>query len=206
MLEIVYRKPDELKPYENNPRYNEEAVEVVMESIKEFGFKVPILIDEDDVIVAGHTRLKASKRLAMKEVPTIQIADLTEDQIKAFRLADNKVAEYAEWDLPRLELEILNIGMDLSPFGFELEDQLEEDTKTKENRKYLEQMEIKAFEHHDYIVFVFDNQMDWLNIVNEFGLKRVDAGYGKNVKIGLGRVINGKELVERLRHKNSDSK
>lgn len=123
-MEIVYKKVSELKPYENNPRNNDNAVEYVANSIKEFGFKVPIVIDKDNVIVTGHTRLKASEKLGLKEVPCIIASDLTEEQIKAYRLADNKVSEVAEWNLNLLgeELDgILNIDMESFGFG-DLED------------------------------------------------------------------------------------
>ena len=92
-MEIVYKKVNELIPYKSNPRINDEAVEYVKNSIKEFGFKVPIVIDKNNVIIAGHTRLKASLELGLKEVPCIIADDLSEEQIKAFRLADNKVSE-----------------------------------------------------------------------------------------------------------------
>ena len=97
-MEIVYKKIDELIPYENNPRFNDDAVEYVAKSIKEFGFKVPIVIDKDGVIVAGHTRYKASIELGLDEVPCIIADDLNEEQVKAFRLADNKVSDYSIWN------------------------------------------------------------------------------------------------------------
>ena len=105
-MNVVNLSIDELKPYKNNPRFNDQAVEAVMNSIKEFGFKVPIVVDKNNVIVAGHTRYKASKRLGLKEVPCIIADDLTDEQIKAFRLADNKVSELAEWDKDLLNLEL----------------------------------------------------------------------------------------------------
>lgn len=91
-------KVKDLKPYENNPRFNDDAVEPLVKSIKEFGFKVPIIVDKDNVIVAGHTRYKASLELNLKEVPCIIADDLTKEQIKAFRLADNKVSDYSIWN------------------------------------------------------------------------------------------------------------
>lgn len=91
-MQIVQKKVKDLKPYERNPRRNEEAVKYVKASIQEFGFKVPIVIDADGVIVAGHTRLKAAKELGMEEVPCIVADDLTPEQVKAFRLADNQVS------------------------------------------------------------------------------------------------------------------
>ena len=95
-MKIVEKKLDEIKPYENNPRFNDDAVQYVANSIKEFGFKVPIVIDKDNTIVAGHTRYKASLLLGLDKVPCIVADDLNEEQIKAFRLADNKVSEKAE--------------------------------------------------------------------------------------------------------------
>jgi site-specific DNA-methyltransferase (adenine-specific) len=112
-------KVEELQPYAGNPRKNDVAVKAVAESIKNFGFKVPITIDKEGVIVTGHTRLRAAIKLGMKEVPVIRLDDLNEDQIKAFRLVDNKVAEIAEWDVEALIKELNEIEMDLSIFGFE---------------------------------------------------------------------------------------
>ena len=109
----------ELKEYENNPRNNEAAVDAVAKSIEEFGFKVPIVITSEHVIIAGHTRLKASKKLGLTEVPCIIADDLTDEQIKAFRLADNKTAELASWDFSKLEDELASIEMDMGQFGFE---------------------------------------------------------------------------------------
>lgn len=114
---------NELLEYDNNPRNNEDAIDAVANSIKEFGFKVPIVIDSKNVIIAGHTRLLASKRLGLESVPCIIADDLTDKQIKAFRLADNKTAELASWDLSKLEEELLNIDIDMLQFGF---DELEE--------------------------------------------------------------------------------
>ena len=118
-MQIVLKKIDEIIPYENNPRKNDEAVDYVARSIKEFGFKVPIIIDKDNIIVTGHTRLKAAKQLGLKEVPTIMADDLTEEQIKAFRLADNKVSEFANWDFDLLNFELDDISnINMEDFGF----------------------------------------------------------------------------------------
>ena len=119
-MNIQMLKLSDIKPYEKNPRKNNEAVKYVAKSIKEFGFKVPIVIDKDNVIIAGHTRYKAAKRLKMKEVPTIIADDLTDEQVKAFRLADNKVAEKAEWDFDLLPFELDDIvNIDMAEFGFD---------------------------------------------------------------------------------------
>lgn len=110
----------QLKPYEKNPRNNEKAVDKVAESIKEFGFKVPLVIDKDNVIVAGHTRYKAAQQLGLTKVPCLIADDLTDEQVKAYRLADNKVAEFSEWDFELLQEELEELSnFDLGLFGFE---------------------------------------------------------------------------------------
>ena len=127
-MNIVMMKISDIKEYENNPRKNDSAVDAVASSIRSFGFKVPIIIDSNNVIIAGHTRLKASKKLGYQEVPCLIADDLTDEQVKAFRLADNKVAELAEWDLDKLNEELNFIAMDMEQFGFEdLEKDLERD-------------------------------------------------------------------------------
>jgi DNA modification methylase len=118
-MNIVMKSVQVLQEYENNPRNNDEAIKAVANSIKEFGFKVPIVITSDNVIIAGHTRLKASVSLGLTEVPCIIADDLNEEQIKAFRLADNKTAELATWDLSKLEEELSELDMDMLQFGFE---------------------------------------------------------------------------------------
>ena len=97
----------EIHPYAKNPRKNDEAVSAVAASIREFGFLVPLVIDRNHEIVAGHTRYRAAKQLGMKDVPCVIADELTEDQIKAFRLADNKVGALASWDMDLLPLELL---------------------------------------------------------------------------------------------------
>lgn len=126
-MEIIEKKLEELKPYENNPRKNDEAVDYVANSIKEFGFKVPIVIDKNNVIVTGHTRYKASQKLGLKTVPCIIADDLTDEQIKAFRLADNKVSDFSLWDNKKLLQELDEINSDIFT-GF-TESELFEDIK-----------------------------------------------------------------------------
>ena len=121
-MDIVEKGIKDIKPYEKNPRKNDSAVEAVANSIKEFGFKVPIVIDKDNVIVCGHTRYKAAKKLGIDKVPCVIADDLTDEQIKAYRLADNKVSELAEWDIDLLGEELDGIfDIDMSDFGFDIE-------------------------------------------------------------------------------------
>lgn len=110
----------DVHPYARNPRKNDEAVKNVAASIREFGFLVPLVIDANHEIVAGHTRYKAAKSLGMKTVPCVIADELTEDQIRAFRLADNKVGEMAGWDMDLLPLELADIAMPMADFGFEV--------------------------------------------------------------------------------------
>lgn len=105
-------------PYKNNPRNNKKAIQYVANSIKEFGFKQPIVVDKNNVIICGHTRFEAAKLLNLKEVPVIIANDLTEKQVKAYRLADNKVAEMAKWDMKALDLELSDLEFDMTEFGF----------------------------------------------------------------------------------------
>lgn len=144
-IEITMRKIEELTPYENNPRNNDMAVDAVAESIKQFGFKNPVIIDKDGVIVAGHTRYKAAKKLGITDIPCISANDLSDEQIKAFRLADNKTAELAEWDEDLLGKEMSGIiNIDMSQFGFSVgEDELGEEVQ---DDKYTLKVNIPQYE------------------------------------------------------------
>ena len=135
-MNVIEFNIKDIKPYEKNPRKNDEAVKYVAESIKQFGFKVPIVIDKNNVIVAGHTRHKAAKELGLQKVPCIIADDLTEEQIKAFRLADNKVSEAAEWDFELLSEELDDlIDFDMSDFGFEIPEDEEDQEEPKHNER-----------------------------------------------------------------------
>jgi ParB-like chromosome segregation protein Spo0J len=121
-----------LKEYENNPRNNDKSVEKVAASIREFGFKVPIVIDKNNVIVCGHTRVRAAKRLKLDVVPCIVVDDLTPEQIRAFRLADNKTSEFSDWDIEKLDAELAALDIDMTLFGFE--DGTSKDKSTTERK------------------------------------------------------------------------
>lgn len=146
-MQIIEKQVADLIPYKNNPRNNDNAVNAVAASIKEFGFKVPIVIDTNNVIVAGHTRHKAALQLGLETVPCVIADDLTDKQIKAYRLADNKVGELATWndELQFLELTELDaLGVDMLKFGFEeLQKQIEAD-ETYTSTINIPQYEIKG--------------------------------------------------------------
>lgn len=127
-MQIIDKQVTELTPYENNPRHNEDAVKFVKASIQQFGFKVPIVISPENVIIAGHTRVLAAKELGMETVPCVIADDLTEEQMKAFRLADNKVSEASGWDWDKLDQELAEIqnlttDIDMRDFGFSVTDE-----------------------------------------------------------------------------------
>ena len=155
-MNIVNLKVEELIPYINNPRDNTEAVDKVAASIKEFGFKVPIVIDKDNVVVTGHTRLLASKKLGLQEVPCVIADDLSPAQIKAFRIADNKVSEYAQWDEDMLkveleELEEMNfdldsVNIDFSDFDMALDLEDTEEGQEQEENIYTKEINIPQYE------------------------------------------------------------
>lgn len=132
-MQIVEKKIADIKPYEKNPRKNDSAVDAVANSISQFGFKNPIIIDKDGVIVCGHTRYKAAKKLGIDKVPCVIADDLTDEQIKAYRLADNKVSELAEWDIDLLGEELDDIfDIDMSDFGFDMTEEQETQTERED--------------------------------------------------------------------------
>jgi site-specific DNA-methyltransferase (adenine-specific) len=109
-MNVVEKRLDEITPYENNPRINDGAVDAVAESIKAYGWKVPIVVDSDGVIVTGHTRYKAARKLGLEKVPCVIASDLTPEQCRAFRIADNKTSDFSIWDNKLLLDELDGIG------------------------------------------------------------------------------------------------
>ena len=190
----------EIKPYKKNAKKHDETqIKNVMQSIKEFGVVQPIVVDRNNTIIIGHCRYEAMKRLGYNELQEdwVKIVDLSEEEAEKLRLLDNKLNE-SEWSLDLLLDSIQNIDFSDYMLDWDIKDFEEKEKEKEKKEKVFEEMQLKSFEHYDYIVFVFDNQMDWLNMVNEFGLKKVNAGYGTVKKIGLGRVVKGEKLIEGL--------
>ena len=191
-MQIIEKKLTELKEYEKNPRRNDQAVDAVAASIRNFGFKVPIIIDKDNVIVAGHTRLKAARKLGLDTVPCIIADDLSPEQIQAFRLADNKTAELAEWDPDLLLQELGQITIDMEQFGFDAEafeiSKAEEEARqngwfddhesgeltdedSEEYAEFLQKFEPKRTTDDCYTpVAIYDAIADW--VAREFDVNR----------------------------------
>ena len=184
-MEIVNIKTDMLIPYVNNPRHNEDAVEKVMASIQEFGFKVPLVIDKNNVVVTGHTRLKAAKRLGIDEVPCVVADDLSDAQIKAFRIADNKVSEYAEWDEEALQVELEQLeelDFDLDSLSIDFSDF---DLNVGEDIKEIEAEEVEIPE-------VPEEPKAKLEDIYQLGNHRLMCGDSTNAD-DVGKLMNGEK-------------
>jgi len=212
-MEIKEVNIEILKPFEGNPRkHGKEQLRRLMKSLKEFGFVNPILATKDNMVVAGHARIEAAKEIGLKKVPVIYLP-FGGKRALAYNLADNKIALLAEWYNSRLAdlLQELDTGEfeDIEITGFS-EEEIEEimaafpegsdgrwgDDPEVDFAKELE-------EKHDYIVLYFDNREDWEQAKREFKLKRVKdldslCESHKPAHFGLGRVIPGKEILERL--------
>ena len=180
-LKVQYWPIDDVKPYPNNPRNNDDAVEYVANSIREFSFQQPIVVDTDGTIIAGHTRLKAAKLLGMETVPVVVADNLTPAQVNAYRLADNKVAEAATWDMEDLavELEGLEVDFDMTMFDFDLgpadwfSDRQRNDTSRQdgngEYNDFLDKFEAKKTTDDCYTPdLVYDSVLDWVR--NEYNI------------------------------------
>jgi hypothetical protein len=149
-LNIVYKPIKELKPYKKNAKkHSKEQVEQIANSIKEFGFTQPVIVDKHNSVVAGHGRILGAKKAGLKQVPTVCLEDLTEEQIKAYRLVDNKLNE-SEWDTELLNTELQelwNIGeVDMGQFDFDIDALFSEDEPTEKEVKF------KTKEKHDVVL------------------------------------------------------
>ena len=186
-------------PYHNNPRKNP-AIDKVVSSINEYGFQQPIVVDKNMVVIVGHTRLLASKKLGLKKVP-IAIADLSKSQAKAYRLADNRTNEDSSWDEELLKGELLDLEGLINTIGFEdseLEKLLEEpEPEDEPDVEFSEEIG----EANNYIVLVFKNDIDWLSAQTHFNLKTVSSKRqnGKPWSKGIGRVVDGAKYITELK-------
>ena len=180
-MQVVAKSIDDIKPYENNPRNNDDAVDAVANSIKEFGWQQPIVVDIGGVIIAGHTRYKAAQKLGLKTVPVVVAKDLSEEQVKAYRLADNKSGELATWDDELLEDELVGIDdIDMSQFGFDelsddSDDELSDDMQIEGNNDGATSDSNKLLKACGYTIELTDGEYNKLksyldNYVDENGV------------------------------------
>lgn len=201
--QIVYKKVSELKLNPNNPRKNDNAVAVVMKSIEKYGFKNPLIIDVDNVVWCGNTRLKASQKLGLNEVPCIIVEDLTKEQIRELALIDNKSSEIAEWDLELLEDELNDLNLD--DFGLDWSIDKDKDDDEESVTPEVQFTEIMN-EESNYLILQFKTDVDWLQAQSLFDIKekkaystRKDGKINeKMVRKGVGRVLNGAEFMNKL--------
>lgn len=183
-MQVLYGDPLELEPYGNNPRVNDYAVKKVMESIKEYGFTNPILVDADMVIIAGHTRREASILAGLESVPYIVMEDLTPEQVKAYRIADNKLAELATWDEDMLkeelfELQEMDYPLEVMGFTeFDIKDLFTEETPKKEKKAKEEKTTLPMLRFGSNSVRITEEDMVLLsNRYNEYVELTPDEGF-----------------------------
>ena len=176
-MQIIEKNIKELIPYEKNPRKNDKSVDKVAQSIDQFGFRVPVVIDKDNVIVCGHTRYKAAKKLHLASVPCVVADDLTDEQIKAYRLADNKVGEDSEWDIDLLQGELDDIiDIDMADFGFDL--------TAAEN---------KVVEDDDFEMSVPEEPKSKLGDIYQLGRHRLMCGDSTNIE-NVKQLVGGAQI------------
>lgn len=198
-MQIQNMSIEAIKPYPRNAkRHPQSQVDNVAESIKQFGFVQPIVIDGGGCIIIGHCRYEASKRLGLKEVPCVMLDELTDEEVRKLRLLDNKLNE-SPWDMRLLEVELADLD-----FGdFDVDWKLKEDEEEiKGQVKFSEVLN----EEHNYIVLYFDNDIDWLQAETLLKLPKVKALLtnkdGKESKsfrrMGVARVMKGSEAIRRI--------
>lgn len=204
-IEIIYKNIKDLKPYKKNAKkHPKEQVERIANSIKEFGFTQPVIIDKDNCVVAGHGRILGAKKAGIKNIPTVCLEDLTEEQIKAYRLVDNKTNEstYDEQMINKEIEELLKSDIDMEAFGFST-DSLFDDVEEIEGEVPFTEI---LNEENNYIVLKFNNKVDWLNAMGVFGIEKTKAyptkkdGNKKSfgMRAGVGRVLDGQKALERV--------
>lgn len=220
-IKLEYRNINEIKPYKFNPRKNQKAISVVADSIRQFGFLVPVVIDQNDELIAGHTRIEAAKILGLTEVPTIKVENLTEEQIRAFRIMDNKSTEYANWDriLLRHEFEFLRDKIDMKYTGFreaEIHKIMGEQTKDPRGNKLgkyqIEPMKVYILGKHRLICGDATQEETYLKLIppkTEIHCVYTDPPYGVSYRgtnnengrewdIIQGDKLRGEDLFELL--------
>ena len=222
-LEIVYVAVEKIKPYANNPRINKKAVEKVMKSIQAYGFKVPCVLDKNYLLITGHTRWEAAKRLKMKRIPCIIASDLNKAKADAFRIADNKVAEYSTWDMTKLKEELSKIQLEDIEFddmGFDNDFSIEKlglvdmpegsdgDEDETETEKYSTKTNIPQYEIQGLNIKLSDciDRQKYLELLKEIENSTVSDAQKKFLKLAATRHIRFiyKNIAEYYASTNSE--
>ena len=188
MMNIVYKRVDEIIPYEKNPRINDAAVDAVAQSIKEFGFRVPIVLDKNNVIITGHTRLRSAKSIGLTEVPCIIAENLTPEQVQAYRIADNKTGEIAEWNYDLLPIELRDLqekDFDLSLLGFDT-DELDRLLNGSSEENVVAEGETDA----DAVPDVPEEPVSQPGVIYQLGKHRLMCGDSTRAE-DVARLMNG---------------
>ena len=222
-LEIVYVAVEKIKPYANNPRINKKAVEKVMKSIQAYGFKVPCVLDKNYLLITGHTRWEAAKRLKMKRIPCIIASDLNKAKADAFRIADNKVAEYSTWDMTKLKEELSKIQLEDIEFddmGFDNDFSIEKlglvdmpegsdgDEDVTETEKYSTKTNIPQYEIQGLNIKLSDciDKQKYVELLKEIDNSTVSDAQKKFLKLAATRHIRFiyKNIAEYYASTNSE--
>lgn len=222
-LEIVYVAVEKIKPYANNPRINKKAVEKVMKSIQAYGFKVPCVLDKNYLLITGHTRWEAAKRLKMKRIPCIIASDLSKAKADAFRIADNKVAEYSTWDMTKLKEELSKIQLEDIEFddmGFDNDFSIEKlglvdmpegsdgDEDVTETEKYSTKTNIPQYEIQGLNIKLSDciDKQKYVELLKEIENSTVSDTQKKFLKLAATRHIRFiyKNIAEYYASTNSE--
>jgi hypothetical protein len=195
----------DIKPFERNAKKHDETqIKNVMESIKQFGFAQPLAVDENNVLIIGHCRLIAAKRLKLKEVPVVRMDELTQEQVDKLRLLDNKLNE-SDWDFELLSEDIPTLDFS----DFEIDWGLKSNDNKEDEETEVEFSEILG-EENNYIVLQFKNDVDWLQAQSLFDIKNIkcystrkDGKITKKMeRVGVGRVLDGAEVLKKLTGEN----
>ena len=205
-LEIVYVAIEKIKPYKNNPRNNKKAIDKVAKSIREYGFKVPCVLDSNFVLITGHTRYEAAKKIGMKKIPCIIADDLNTAKANAFRIADNKVAEYSTWDMEKLKEELSKIQLEDIEFdemGFDddfsleklglmtMEEGTDGDEDDEVDEKYSHKTNIPQYDIQGLNVKLSDcvDKLKYLELIEEIENSNVSDAQKKFLKMAATRHI-----------------
>ena len=204
-MQIIQKRLADIVPYANNTKKHDETqIKNVAESIKKYGWVQPIVIDNDGTIVIGHCRALAAERLGIEEVPCVVVSDLTEEEINALRIVDNKTNE-SPWDFDLLSAELPEVDLSDFEFDFGLDFGLDEKKNKEEIEGEVEFSEILG-EENNYLVLQFKTDIDWLNAQSIFGLETVksystrkDGKVAKNMeRKGVARVLDGAKVLNEL--------
>ncbi|QGJ95302.1 ParB-like nuclease domain protein [Microbacterium phage Jayden] len=199
-------KVSDLRPDPDNPRVNSGAVAYVVESIREFGFKVPIVIGTDNLIRAGHTRYRAAVQLGLHEVPCIDASDLTEEQQRAFAIAENRTSDFAFFDLPKLAEVVGDIPADLLA-GFDIDalitpqDEEDKEQGSKGTPEKRPGLDLAPFERYQYVMILCRTEFDYTNLLVRLGLENTQKRYVDGaLKQGAsyGRVIEYPDFLDKV--------